>query len=315
MTLVIASQLEPGLNDSLRRHPVRPDVITVPEESPWDVADSADVLLVRPSPTWRGHHHRPKPDIWPGRLRWVYSASVGMDFYPRWLLDAPMVTCGRGVASDEIADYVIAAIYARAKDLDAVTVHSLAEWIPAPLGRVSGTTVGIVGFGAIGSAVARRALALGAQVVAARRGRVPVAMAGVELLDSVEAVVATADHIVIAVPATSETYRLFDAALLARARPGAHIINIARGSVIDQDALVDALDGGRLDFATLDVTDPEPLPDGHALYTHPRVRLTPHVSSNYMAVRHRLLDKIADDISRFARGEAPSDIVDPVRGY
>jgi phosphoglycerate dehydrogenase-like enzyme len=315
MTLVIASQLDAGFNESLTRHPVRPDVIDVPEDTPWDIADSADVLLVRPSLAWRDNHHRVRPQIWPGRLRWVYSASAGIDFYPQWLLDAPLVTCGRGVASEEIADYAIAAIYSRAKNLEAVTARSLAQWTQAPLGRVSGTTVGIVGLGAIGTAVARRALALGAQVTAVRRGHAPAPLAGVELLGSVEAVVASADHIVIAVPATPSTQGLFDAALLARAKPTAHIINVARGSIIDQEGLIQALDAGRLDFATLDVTDPEPLPEGHALYTHPKVRLTPHVSSNYTLVRHRLLEKVTDDLSRFVRGEQPSDVVDRVRGY
>lgn len=315
MTLVIASQMEPALNERLAAHPVGPRIIDVPEDTPWNVAGSADIFLIRPSPAWRGNRHLPRPDIWPGRLRWVYSASVGIDFYPSWLLDAPLVTCGRGVASDEIADYVIAAILTRAKNLESVTVRSRADWGPAVLGQIGGTTVGIIGLGAIGTAVARRANALGARVVAVRRVNTPTAVAGVELLDSVEAVVASADHIVLAVPATAATHRLFDKALFARARPGAHIINIARGSVIDQEALIAALDAGQLDFATLDVTEPEPLPDGHALYTHPQVRLTPHVSSNYRAIRHRLLDKIVDDISRFARGEAPSDVVDRVRGY
>ncbi|MDO7842055.1 NAD(P)-dependent oxidoreductase, partial [Sphingomonas immobilis] len=159
-----------------------------------------------------------------------------------------------------------------------------------------------------------RAAALGARVVATRRrggGLEP----GVRLLDSVEAVVAESDHIVVAVPATAETRGLFDAGLLGLAKKGAHLINVARGSVIDQEALIDALDAGPLDFATLDVTEPEPLPEGHALYTHPKVRLTPHVSSNYMLVRDRLADKIIGDISRFARGEAPSDVVDRALGY
>jgi phosphoglycerate dehydrogenase-like enzyme len=84
--------------------------------------------------------------------------------------------------------------------------------------------------------------------------------------------------------------------------------------VVDQEALIAALNSGRLDFATLDVTEPEPLPEGHPLYTHPRVRLTPHLL-NYTAVRHRLLDKVAQDITRFARGQTPSDVVDPARGY
>ena len=99
-------------------------------------------------------------------------------------------------------------------------------------------------------------------------------------------------------------------------KPGAHIINVARGSVLDQDALIRALD--RVEgpgFATLDVTDPEPLPEEHPLYLHPKVRLTPHISSNYTLMRQRLLEKVRDDISRFVRGEAPSDVVDPARGY
>jgi phosphoglycerate dehydrogenase-like enzyme len=313
--LVIASQMDADFNAGIAAHPIGPHIIDVPEDRPWEAAAHADVLLVRPSPAWRGNHHLERPAAWPGRLRWVYSASAGIDFYPSWLLDAPLVTCGRGVASDEIADYVIAAIYARAKNLDAITVRSRADWRPAMLGRVAGATIGIVGLGAIGSAVAQRAAALGARVIAVRRSTAPAAIPGVLLLDSVEAVVGEADHIVIAVPATLATRGLFDAALLARAKPGAHLVNVARGSVVDQEALIAALDAGQLDFATLDVTEPEPLPDGHPLYTHPRVRLTPHVSSNYLLVRDRLRDKVSEDLKRFVRGEAPSDIVDRVRGY
>lgn len=315
MSLIIASQLDAEFNRGLGRHPVAPVVIDVAEDEPWTAAAEADLLLVRPSPAWR-QPRVARPSLWPGRLKWVYSASAGIDFYPEWLLDAPLVTCGRGVASDEIADYVIAAIYAHAKNLDAVTARSRAQWIQAQLGRVSGTTVGIVGLGAIGQAVARRMLALDAQVIALRRSGAQAGTGGVELLTDLPTLVERSDHIVIAVPATPQTRHLFDDALLARVRPGAHIINVARGSVVDQDALLRALD--RADgpgFATLDVTDPEPLPDGHRLYTHPKVRLTPHISSNYASVRHRLLEKVRDDITRFVRGETPSDVVDPARGY
>lgn len=316
MSLVIASQLDADFNSNLARHPAAPKVIAVPEEEPWTIAGEADVLLVRPSPAWKAPHAREiRPAAWPGRLQWVYSASVGVDFYPDWLLDAPLVTCGRGVAAEEIADYVIAAIYAHAKPLDSVTMHARADFVQKPLGRVSGTTIGIIGFGAIGAAVARRGLALGAQVVAVRRSGAQPGIPGVELLPDAGAVFEAADHLVLAVPATPATRHLVNDALLARAKPGAHLINVARGSVVDQEALVRALDTDRLAFATLDVTEPEPLPEGHALYTHPKVRLTPHISSNYMQVRHRLLDKVNEDISRFVRGEAPSDVVDPVRGY
>ncbi|PTQ07507.1 dehydrogenase [Sphingomonas oleivorans] len=315
MSLVIASQMEEGFNADLRAHRVKPIVIDVPEERPWEAANDADMLLVRPSPAWRGSRDRARPAAWPGRLKWVYSASAGVDFYPRWLLDAPIVSCGRGVASDEIADYVIAAIYAQAKNLEAVRARSLSDWKQAPLGRVSGSTVGIIGLGAIGTAVARRVLALGARVVASRRRHLPSPVAGVELLDDLGLLVASADHLVLALPATEATRKLIDAKLLARARPTAHLINVARGSVLDQDALLAALDAGRLGFATLDVTEPEPLPAGHPLWTHPLVRLTPHVSSNYTAVRGLLFDRVAANIDRFVRGEAPGDIVDVQAGY
>jgi phosphoglycerate dehydrogenase-like enzyme len=315
MSLVVASQFEDDFNDRLRALDLKPAVIPVPEDEPWSVAREADILFVRPSPVWRSNRLSAKPAAWPGRLKWVLSGSVGIDWYPRWLLDAPIVTCGRGIASTEIADYVIAAIYLQAKDLEAARARNLADWTYKPLGSVSGSTVGILGFGAIGTEIARRALALGANVVANRRRILPSAVGGVRLVDDPAAVIAAADHLVVAVPLTPSTDKLVDARLLARARPGAHLINIARGGVVDQEALVAALDAGRLGFATLDVTDPEPLPDGHPLWTHSKVRLTPHISSNYTSVRHRMFEKVANDLSRFARGETPSDVVDPVAGY
>lgn len=316
MTLVIASQLEPALNESLAAHPIRPRVFAVPEGEPWRVASEADVLIVRPTPEWRDVRDAMAPHAWPGRLRWVCSASAGIDFYPQWLLDAPMVSCARGTASDEIADYVIAAIYRQAKDIDGAVAHSPTEWRYRQLGQVNGSTIGIVGLGAIGMAVARRAVALGARVLAVRRGGGGVlGLLGVEMCSHVSDVVRKADHIVIAVPATPETRHMFDRDLLGKVKHGAHLINVARGSVVDQQALLDALDSGSLGFATLDVTDPEPLPEGHPLYTHPRVRLTPHISSNYTVARGKLLEKIMADISRFARGERPSDLVQRERGY
>jgi len=315
MSFVIASQLEGAFNDQLSAHPARPTVIGVSEERPWEAAAQADVLLVRPSPSWREHRLIPRPADWPGRLRWIYSASAGIDFYPPWLLDGPPVSCGRGVASDEIAEYVIAAILTRTKDLDSVRARSRSDWKQAQLGRVRGSTVGIVGLGAIGSAVADRALGLGARVTAVRRRSLPSTIPGVELLADIADVVESADHLVLSLPATASTRALLDARLLSRVKPGAHLINIARGSIVDQNALLDALDNGPLGFATLDVTDPEPLPEGHPLYTHPKVRLTPHVSSNYQAVRQVLFEKVSENLSRFARGEPLGDLVDPAAGY
>jgi len=316
VSFVIASQLEPALNEAIARHPSRPKVIVAPVDDPWTIATEADALIVRPTPAWRQAPRDHVPDGWPGRLRWVFTSSAGVDFYPKWLLDAPVVSCARGTASEEIADYVIAAIYARAKDMAAAAAHGPADWRYTELGQVVGSTIGVIGLGAIGTAVARRATALGARVVAVRRsGTAKIGVIGVDVLPSVADVVGKADHIVIAVPATPQTRHLFDRDLLAGVKPGAHLINIARGSVVDQDALLGALDAGQLSFATLDVTDPEPLPAGHPLYSHPKVLLTPHISASYTLARGKLLDKILTDITRVAYGQQPVDVVDRLRGY
>jgi phosphoglycerate dehydrogenase-like enzyme len=315
MSLVIASQMEPDFNARLRSHRAAPTVIAVSEDRPWIAANDADVLLVRPSPAWRRSRHLDRPPVWPGRLQWVYSASVGVDFYPRWLLDAPLVSCGRGVASEAIADYVIAAIYRQAVDFETVRARSPADWQQRPLARITARTIGIVGLGAIGEAVARRALALGARVVAVRRRMLASPIADVELLDDLAMLIAQSDDVVLALPATDATRNIVDAGILARARPGAHIVNVARGAVLNQTALLAALDRGQLGFATLDVTEPSPLPDGHPLWTHPRVLLTPHIASDYSHARSALFDKIAANLDRFVRGEIPGDLVDRAAGY
>ncbi len=313
--LVIASQMEESFNAQLRELPIAPEIVRVPEDRPWRVPAHADLLLIRPALAWTRARGSPRPAEWPGRLRWVYASSVGIDFYPDWLLDAPLVTCGRGVASDEIADFVLAAIYLHTKNLEGLRARQPADWKQVALGRVCGSTLGIIGLGAIGSAVARRALALGMRVTAARRRALPSPVEGVQMLPELAAVAASADHLLLALPGTAATARIVDAALLAVVKPGAHLINVARGSIVDQEALGAALASGRLGFATLDVTDPEPLPADHPLWRNERVRLTPHVASNFMAMRPALLAKIAADLERFVRGEAPSDIVDRESGY
>lgn len=315
MGLVIASQHERSFNERLRAHAAAPTVIAVPEDQPWVAANDADILLVRPSLAWRANRHLERPGIWPGRLRWVDSASVGVDFYPRWLLDAPLVSCGRGVASEAIADYVIAAIYRYAVDFESVRAHRPADWAPTALQRVNGRTVGVVGLGSIGVAVARRALALGMRVVAVRRRDAASPVPGVGLPDDLASLVAQSDDIVLALPATDATRNIIDADILAHVRPGAHIVNVARGSVLDQPALIAALDEGRLGFATLDVTEPMPLPERHPLWSHPKVLLTPHLASNHTALRSVLFDKIAANLDRFVRGETPGDLVDRDAGY
>jgi phosphoglycerate dehydrogenase-like enzyme len=127
--------------------------------------------------------------------------------------------------------------------------------------------------------------------------------------------VADADHLVLAAPATAKTAHLVNADVLAQAKPGVHLVNIARGALVDQDALRVALDDGRVAMATLDTVDPEPLPAGHWLYEHPNVRLTAHVSWYETEIQKTGIAIFVENVGRFQRGEDLREVVDPDEGY
>ncbi|GAB3362157.1 MULTISPECIES: NAD(P)-dependent oxidoreductase [Giesbergeria] len=289
--------------------------------SPWQQTAHAEILLTAPRNGWREAPQQAPPG-WPGRLRWVHTASAGVDFYPRWLLDVPQVSCSRGVAAAPIAEFVLHALLAHTKELGQRRVTDPQQWHDGfaqvhttPLGLLQGQTLGLLGYGAIGQAIAVRAQALGMHVLALRQSAAPVGDAGVGTVRSLPELLALSDHLVLALPATAATYHIINAHTLAHARAGLHLVNIARGSLVDQTALLAALDAGRLSGATLDVTDPEPLPTGHLLYTHPRVRLTPHISWSASNAVAATAEKFVVNLHRYLHGQPLLDQVDPQRGY
>ena len=145
------------------------------------------------------------------------------------------------------------------------------HWKHSMLGMVRDTTLGIVGVGPIGLALATKALALGMRVQALRRSDTALPVPGIERATSLGAMFAQCDHVVLAAPATRETQHMVNAEVLAQAKRGLHLINIGRGALIDQEALLIALDAGAIARATLDVTEPEPLPASHWLIGHLRL--------------------------------------------
>ena len=315
MRPLIVNQIGPEVTAALSAHPARPLVREVaPDREPWLVSD-ADVLITGPHPAWLDAPDA-GPSGWPGRLRWVQTASAGIDWMPRWMLDGPVVTCGRGHSAVPIAEYVLTAMLLHEKRLDAISIRSRDDWTRHALGTLDGRTLGLAGYGAIGRAVAVRARAFGMQVAAWRRSAWAEDEApGVSRVGSLAELASISDHLVLALPLTGATRHCVDHAVFEAARPGLHLVNIARGGLLDQAALLTALDKGRLGFATLDVTDPEPLPDGHPIYVHPRIRLTPHVSWSGHGTRTRLTEQILGNLTAYARGETLRDVVDPARGY
>jgi phosphoglycerate dehydrogenase-like enzyme len=250
-------------------------------------------------------------------VRWAHVLGAGVDGFPLDAIGDRPLTCSRSAAAAAIAEWVLAVMLAFEKQLPESWIDAPpARWNVASLGGLSGRTLGLIGVGAIGAAVARRALAFDLEVLALRRrADQPAPLPGIELVDDLAGLLGRSDHVVVAAPATAATRHLLDAEALRACRPGVHLVNIARGSLIDQAALKAALDEGRVARASLDTVDPEPLPEGHWLYSHPRVRLSPHISWSSAATMPRTIELFVENLRRFRQGEPLSGVVDPVAGY
>jgi phosphoglycerate dehydrogenase-like enzyme len=248
--------------------------------------------------------------------RWVHVLAAGVDGFPFELIGERLLTCSRGASAPAISEFVLAAMLAFEKRLpDSWVLEPPPLWGRAELGGLEGRALGLIGLGAIGVEVARRAVAFDMEVLALRRTGSSSSIPAVNLVSSITDLVERSDHVVLAAPATPLTRHLVDRDVLRAMKPGTHLVNIARGSLIDQEALREALDDGRVALATLDVADPEPLPRGHFLYSHPRVRLSPHISWSSPASTRRTFELFVENVERYVAGEPLTGSVDISAGY
>lgn len=261
-----------------------------------------------------------------GNLRWVQASSAGVDRYARLeeLRERPeIVFCNlRAVHGPVIADHVFALLLALARDLPGAWENQKqARWSREVAGRepfaLAGRTLCVVGLGGIGTEVARRAKGFEMRVLATRRSGTdaPPFVDRVELADGLLELLGESDVVVLCVPLTEETTHLIDARALAAMKPGAILVNIARGRVVDTQALVAALESGHLGGAALDVTDPEPLPPEHELWRLPGVLITPHVAGRAALTEERADALFQENLRRFALGEPLLNVVDWQAGY
>jgi phosphoglycerate dehydrogenase-like enzyme len=317
LPLVIAHQLT-GIREKHLLAGLPPDISwrPLPPERAWEVPEDATILLAVPA---RGGNLKvpdEKPAGWPRGLRWIQAVSAGVDEYPPWIHDVERVTCGRGINSSPIAEYVLASLLAVEKRLDEIWIKDAADWHKPELGTLNGKTLGLIGYGSIGQAVAARAAPFGMRILATRRSADPAGATthGVQLV-GLDTLLEEADHLVIALPLTHATSGLIGKAALARVKPGVHLVNISRGRILDHAALLDALENKRVGFATLDVTEPEPLPAGHPLYTHPQVHISPHLSWSGGRTGSAFVELFTENLKRFRNGERLSGIVHAHLGY
>lgn len=273
------------------------------------------------------------------RLRWVqlhFAGVEGVVAHP--LARRAAITNASGVHATQIAEWTLAMILARSRRLPlAFELQQRAVWPPERWGlfvpdELRSATIGIVGYGAIGREIGRLCAAFGMHVIGLRRNSgehdparprwtppdlrgLPPAPARIEPIAALDEVLPLCDVVALALPLTPATQGLIGAQSLARMRPGALLLNVGRGGVIDEPALAQALAAGRPTAAALDVFATEPLPADSPLWHAPNVMITPHVSGFSPRYDARAMTLFAENLERFVKGEPLFNRVDVIEGY
>jgi phosphoglycerate dehydrogenase-like enzyme len=256
------------------------------------------------------------------RVRWIHCLWTGVEMIlkPKIVAHPAPLTNGRGVFRWPLADWVIAAMLFFAFDLGRVIrQREQGMWKPFISTSLKGRVLGIVGFGSIGAAAAARARVFGMKIAALRRRP--------ELFESdsppdqtygpgqLKELMAASDYILVVTPLTAETRGMIGEAEIAAMKPSAVIINIGRGPVIVEAALVRALEAGRIRGAALDVFNTEPLPSEHPFWRMPNVLLSPHTADRVEGFLDPAFESFVENLDRFRKGEPLANVVDKHAGY
>jgi phosphoglycerate dehydrogenase-like enzyme len=256
-------------------------------------------------------------------LRWVHSRSVGLErtLFPEIIGSPVVLTNGTGVFSASLGEFVLGAILYFAKDFRRMIRNQKAgKWEPFDVMAVSGQTVGIIGYGDIGRAIASRVRPLGMKVLAVKRN--PSTLRGADPpVDQVYSpenrieMISYCDYVVVSAPLTSETSGLIGEQEFAAMKPSAVVINVGRGPIIDEQALIETLSVGKIKGAALDVFDHEPLPNSHPFYKLDNVLLSPHCADHTPDWLDQAMQLFIAQYERFQKGELLLNVVDKKLGY
>jgi phosphoglycerate dehydrogenase-like enzyme len=260
------------------------------------------------------------------RVRWIHSTAVGVGalLVPDLVARPIVVTNSRGVHRDAIAEHAIALVLALRRGLHLAVARQIERrWAQEELSErripaLAASELLVVGLGAIGSRVAELGAGLGMRVIGIRRRvtqPVPLGVTRVRAPEDLADALPSADAVVLSLPRTAETQALLGEDELSRMKPGAVLVNVARGRLIDQEALVRALESGRLGGVGLDAFPTEPLDVSSPLWSLPNVLITPHVApfaDDYWAPA---VDLFLDNMQRFKRGDTLINVVDKAAGY
>jgi phosphoglycerate dehydrogenase-like enzyme len=260
-------------------------------------------------------------------LHWVHSATAGVErvLTPDAAAREVTITNARGVFSEPIAEYTMMMILSVLRRLpELAELQSERTWQPLPAREMRQVTVGVVGLGSIGRNVARLALSFGARVIGTRKDpdahkdfteAIPEGMDRILEHDQLPELLAESDFVVLAVPLTPETDKLMNGPRLAQMKQGSWLINVARGRLVDQRALLRALRDGPIEGAILDTIWEEPLPASSPLWDASGLIITPHTSWSSGRVLDRSIELFCDNLARYRDGREMLNLVDPEAGY
>jgi phosphoglycerate dehydrogenase-like enzyme len=272
---------------------------------------------------WAGNK-RLVQEVWKmaPRVKWVHSRAAGLDglLFPE-LVESPVpLTNGRGVFSQSLGEFVIGSALFFAKDFRRMMRNQAAGvWAPFDVEEIRGQTMGIVGYGDIGRACAQRAHAMGMKVLALRRR--PELSDGdgfitqVYALDRLLDMIPECDYVVAAAPLTPSTRALIGEAAINAMKKTAVLMNVGRGPVVEEKALLSALQSGRIRGAALDVFENEPLADGHPFYKLENLLLSPHCADHTVDWLEQAMQFFIEQFGRFAAGQPLLNVVDKKAGY
>jgi len=249
-------------------------------------------------------------------VEWVQLGVAGIDRYAEaGLLDGGITwTSAKGAFAEPVAEHALALVLALLRELP---MRARATRWGAPRGRsLHGARVLLIGGGGIAIELLRLLTPWRVETVVLRRSTAPIPGANRTMpIEALDEQLPLADVVVLTTPLTPQTRHLLDARRLGMMRPDAVLVNVARGAIVDMHALIGALDAGTIAGAGLDVTDPEPLPEGHPFWAHPRALVTPHTADTPEMTRPLLAVRIEENVRRFLAGEPLEGIVDPLLGY
>jgi phosphoglycerate dehydrogenase-like enzyme len=254
-------------------------------------------------------------------VRWVHSRAAGLDnlLFPELVESQVLLTNSRGVFSASLGEFVLATILYFAKDFRRmVRNQTAAVWEPFEVQEIRGQTVGILGYGDIGRAVASRVHAMSMRVLATKRhvpGSTDPLVERFYKPEELREMIALCDYIVATAPLTAETRHMISDAEFAVMKRTAVVINVGRGPVIDEAALLRALTARRIKGAGLDVFEHEPLPAGHLLYKLENVLLSPHCADYTADWQDQAMRFFLSQYGRFEKGEPLKNIVNKRLGY